>query len=136
MFIARLFTKLTNNIYIQAFRYVLSGVVAFSVDFLTLFFLTEYLKIYYMISAGIAFILGLLTSYILNIKWVFINRKFNNKMIEMSLFLLIGVIGIILNLASIWVFTEYLGLFYLFSKIIATVIVFLWNFLAKKIILF
>ena len=89
-----------------------------------------------MTSASIAFILGLLTSYILNIKWVFINRKFSNKMTEMGLFLLIGIIGIILNLASIWVFTEYLGLFYLFSKIIATVIVFLWNFLAKKIILF
>lgn len=136
MFIARLFIKLTNNIYIQAFRYALSGVVAFSVDFLILFLLTEFLKIYYMTSASIAFILGLLTSYILNIKWVFINRKFSNKMTEMGLFLLIGIIGIILNLASIWVFTEYLGLFYLFSKIIATVIVFLWNFLAKKIILF
>ncbi len=136
MLINKLFIKLTNNIYIQVFRYTLSGAVAFSVDFVTLFSLTEFLGVYYMVSAAIAFLLGLFTSYILNIKWVFINRKFNNKLIEISLFCLIGIIGEFLNLASIWIFTEYFGLFYLLSKIITTFIIFSWNFFAKKILLF
>ena len=136
MLINKLFVKLTNNIYIQAFRYILSGIVAFSVDFVTLFSLTEFLGVYYMVSAAIAFLLGLFTSYILNIKWVFVNRKFNNKLIEISLFFFIGIIGEFLNLASIWIFTEYFGLFYLISKIITTLIIFIWNFLAKKILLF
>lgn len=136
MLFNKLLLKPTNNISIQVFRYTIAGAIAFGIDFLTLFSLTELWKVYYMISATISFILGLFTSYILNIKWVFVNRKFKNRLVEISIFSFIGIIGVLLNLASIWIFTEYIGLYYLVSKVIATVFVFSWNFTAKKIFLF
>lgn len=118
------------------FRYAWAGLLAFAIDFSILFFLTEFLKIYYLISATIGFISGLLIIYILNINWVFVNRKFKNKFLEISIFSFIGIIGVLLNLLFIWLFTEPIGINYLSSKIISTVIVFLWNFYTKKIFLF
>lgn len=131
-----LLLKITDNTFIQMFRYFITGGLAFIIDVVALFILTEYMNIYYLYSATIAFSLGLVTTYIFSIFWVFSKRKFDSKAKELLVFILIGLIGISLNVLFIWLFTEYLNLYYLISKIISTIIVFIWNFFAKKIILF
>jgi len=126
----------TDNTLIQLFRYTYVGGMAFIVDFSSLFFFTEFLHLYYLISAGIAFILGLIINYILSIVWVFNKRVFSSKSIEFGIFILIGIIGLGLNILLIWIFTEQIHFHYLLSKIASTVFVYLWNFFARKYILF
>jgi len=92
--------------------------------------------VYYLHAATIAFSLGLSTSYSLSISWVFQERKFTNTFVELGLFTLIGGIGLLCNGLAIWFFTEYADLHYLFSKMVSALFVFLWNFLAKKFVLF
>ena len=121
---------------IQLLRYGIVGGIAYSVDFGFLFFLTEFIKIHYLVSAAIAFILGLLTNYVLSILWVFPKRTLADKRIEFLIFSIIGLIGLGLNEVIIWFFTELVHFHYLISKIFSTVVVFLWNFLARKKILF
>ena len=126
----------TNNTLIQLFRYTFVGGVAFIFDFGTLFILTEYFNVYYLISAAIAFLLGLTINYFLSIIWVFEKRTIKSKYIEFVIFALIGIFGLILNEFFIWSFTEILNIHYLFSKIISTVFVYLWNFFIRKFLLF
>jgi len=126
----------TNNTLIQLFRYTFVGGVAFIFDFGTLFILTEYFNVYYLISAAIAFLLGLTINYFLSIIWVFEKRTIKSKHIEFVIFALIGILGLILNEVFIWSFTEILNIHYLFSKIISTVFVYLWNFFIRKFLLF
>jgi putative flippase GtrA len=126
----------TSSTKIQFFRYVFVGGAAFIVDFLSLFILTDYFGIYYITSAAIAFILGLITNYLFSISWVFDQRNINNKTIEFSIFAVIGVIGLVLNELFIWFFTSELGFYYLISKIITAIIILFWNFFARKITLF
>ncbi len=126
----------TGSTRIQFFRYVFVGGAAFIVDFLSLFVLTDYFGIYYILSAAFAFILGLITNYLLSIRWVFNQRSFDNKTIEFSLFAVIGMIGLGLNEIFIWFFTSELGFYYMISKIITAVIILFWNFFARKITLF
>ena len=134
--IEKLLKRKTNNIFIQLFRYTFVGGFAFIVDFGSLFVLTEFIHIYYLISAAIAFILGLGTNYILSIIWVFDKRIFKNKYIEFMIFGIIGIVGLGLNELFIWFFTEKMHFYYLISKIISTFFVYLWNFFARKFILF
>ncbi|MBW1971284.1 MAG: GtrA family protein [Deltaproteobacteria bacterium] len=134
--IEKLLKRKTNNIFIQLFRYTFVGGFAFIVDFGSLFVLTEFIHIYYLISAAIAFILGLGTNYILSIIWVFDKRIFKNKYIEFMIFGIIGIVGLGLNELFIWFFTEEMHFYYLISKIISTFFVYLWNFFARKFILF
>jgi putative flippase GtrA len=126
----------TNSTLLQLFRYTFVGGVAFIADFGTLYILTEYFKIHYLISAGIAFILGLLINYFLSVKWVFNSRAMKNRMLEFLLFTLIGLIGLGLNELFLWILTDILLIYYLLSKIITTIIVYFWNFFARKFLLF
>jgi len=134
--IQSVFIKKTNSTFLQLFRYTFVGGFAFIVDFGTLVVLTEFLKIHYLVSAGIAFIFGLTINYFLSVKWVFNSRVMENRWLEFLLFALIGLVGLGLNELFLWILTDIFLIYYLFSKIITTIIVYFWNFFARKILLF
>ena len=134
--IDKLLRNKTDDISIQFFRSIFVGGLATIVDFGFLYFFTEFVNIYYLTSAALAFILGLTTNYILSIVWVFNRRKFTKKWLEFVIFAIIGIVGLILNELIIWYFTEYVHFHYLLSKVVSTIVVFSWNFLARKFILF
>ena len=121
---------------IQLIRYIFVGGAAFIVDFVSLFILTDFFTIYYLISAAIAFILGLITNYILSMNWVFSKRTLENRTYEFGIFALIGIVGLGLNEVFIWFFTQDLQIYYLFSKILASILILFWNFFARKFTLF
>ena len=126
----------TNNTLIQLFRYTFVGGFAFVVDFGTLYVLTEFFEIYYLVSAAIAFTIGLLINYTLSVIWVFDTRTVKNKWLEFAIFTAIGMVGLGLNEFFMWFFTEVAGLYYMLSKLISTGFVYLWNFIVRKIMLF
>lgn len=134
--IDRLIKKETDKTHVQFFRYIFVGGVAFLVDFGSLFIFTDIFGIYYLISAPIAFILGLVTNYTLSISWVFNKRTLGNVWHEFIIFSFIGLFGLGLNELIIWLFTDYVGLYYLASKIISAAIILFWNFFARKFTLF
>ena len=134
--IFKLLKHQTDNVYIQLFRYLFVGGAAFIVDIGSLYVFTDFFGIYYLISAAIAFLIGLIMNYILSISWVFNNRTFNSRTLKFGVFTFIGIIGLALNELFLWVFTAKLGLYYLISKIIVAVIILSWNFFARKFILF
>lgn len=134
--LSKLFISKTDKLLVQMLRYTFVGGIAFVVDFGSLFVFTEFLKIHYLISAAIAFLLGLLTNYALSVIWVFNKRRLGSKYFEFGIFALIGIIGLGFNELFIWFFTEHIHFYYLFSKIISTAFVYLWNFFARKFILF
>lgn len=126
----------TDKTKIQMFRYLFVGAAAFIVDFLSLFILTEFFGIYYLISAAIAFILGLIANYFLSTSWVFNKRKLKSRHFEFGVFAVIGIVGLGFNEVFIWFFTQDLQIYYLISKLFAAVIILFWNFFARKFILF
>lgn len=128
--------KNTLNIFHQFFKYIIVGAMAFITDFIVLFILTDFFGFYYIFSASIAFIIGLMVNYYLSINWVFNKRNLSNKWIEFQIFAIIGIIGLFLNAFLIWILTDCIGFYYLYSKIITAILILFWNFTARKIILF
>lgn len=120
----------------QLLRYGVVGAIAFVVDFGGLWALTDLLRIPYLWSAAISFILGLITNYILSTIWVFKEKRFDSYLLEFSIFAIIGLIGLVFNEIIIFVSTDLLGFYYLIGKIVSTIVVFFWNFFARKIALF
>ena len=102
----------TTNLFIQFFRYTLVGGLAFVVDLVLLFVLTEYAHWHYLVSATLSFLAGLLVNYILSTQCIFRSSKIKNKKIEFILFGLIGVIGLGLNNVLLYFFTDLIGLYY------------------------
>ncbi|MCX6333857.1 MAG: GtrA family protein [Bacteroidia bacterium] len=131
-----LFRGKTDNTFFQLIRYTFVGGLAFLIDFGTLYTLTEFLRFHYLLSAGIAFLLGLLTNYFISTIWVFTSRSVKNKKLEFLIFAVIGLVGLGLNELFIWIFTSLLSIYYLLSKILTAILVYLWNFFVRKMILF
>ena len=134
--IHQLLVRNTDSTLVQLFRYTLVGGVAFMVDFATLYLLTEYASLHYLLSATVGFLLGLVTNYILSLLWIFRKRRLQSRSLEFAIYGWIGVIGMGLNALIMWLFTEHLAFHYLGSKIVAAAVVFFWNFFARKFALF
>lgn len=120
----------------QLTRSIGVSLLSFGLDIGTLALLTEAAGLYYMASAAVSFLLGTSLSWLLSILWVFDVRAFRSRLAEYGLFVLVGLVGLGLNEALLWLFTERVGLYYLFSKVIAATLIFSWNFGMRKVLLF
>lgn len=116
---------------IKLFRYFFVALVAYVFDFGILVGLTSGFGVYYLVAATLSFTVGVTINYLLSRRWVFPDSKYSRKT-EMAGVLLIGLVGLILNTILLAAFTDLLGIFYVYSKIIATIIVFFWNFFARR----
>ncbi|MGM9795049.1 MAG: GtrA family protein [Candidatus Aphodosoma sp.] len=130
------FSKPTGHIIHQFVRYFISGGVAFCVDFLLMMLLHDRFNIIAEVAGTISFAVGLVITYLMSIFWIFNQRRFNNRIAEFLGFTLIGIVGLVLTYFIMKIFTNSLQINYLLSKIVSTIIVTLWNFLAKKYFLF
>lgn len=129
----KLFIEKTNNVKIQFLRYIFVGGIAAVVNIGALYIFTDVFHLYYLVSNILGFILGLITNYLLSKVLVFAKEKKFNKVIEFTIYAIIGVIGLGLDTFFLWLFTSF-GLYYLLSKIISTALVFIWNFGARKVL--
>jgi putative flippase GtrA len=129
-------TKKTDNSYFQFIKYFFASGIALFADMAVLYILTEYAHLYYLVSATISFLVGIAITYICSKLYIFTKTSIKNKTIEFTVFLVIGIIGLVLNNVFLYVFTEYLGLYYMLSKCLVIIITYLWNYFARKKFIF
>ncbi|HJW03729.1 MAG TPA: GtrA family protein [Azospira sp.] len=120
----------------QFLQYVLVGGLAFLVDYATLFLLTHFGGMHYLLAATVGFALGLAANYLLCIAWVFNQRTMNNQAAEFTAFALIGIMGLALNNGLMYVATDLAGIHYLISKLLAAACVLAFNFGLRRHFLF
>lgn len=120
------FSGQTDDIFIQFFRYFFVGGFVTLLDMGVLYVLTEFFNVYYLISAGFAFCVGIAVNYVVSISWVFKSKGEYGK--EISVFALIGVGGLFMNQFIMWFFVSLVGFYYMYAKLISTAIVLFWNF--------
>lgn len=125
--------KIKNNEFV---KYFISGCVAFGCDILVLVIFTEYLDTHYLVSNIAGYSCGLVVAYYLNTKWVFLDRKYQSKSLEFSIFNLIVFFGFLLNELLLYVFVEFFSIHYTLSKFISGFLVFMFNYIVKKVVLF
>lgn len=133
---SKLLKDKTDNVFIQLFRYLISGASAFLIDTGIMILLKETIGMHYLQASIIGFIVGVIYTYMLSISWIFDQRRVPNQWLELFYFSLIAIVGLGLTWFFMKFFTETLFTHYIVSKILTTIIVSLWNFIAKKILLF
>lgn len=120
----------------QLLRYVLSGGLAFCVDFGLMVVLREWGGVPEAFAAAAGNFAGLIITYVLSVVWIFDRRRFENVYVEFGLFFLIGLSGTALTYGLMRLFSGRWGLYYMVAKLITVALVTLWNFAAKKLLLF
>lgn len=116
----------------QIWRFGLVGGSAFIIDYGIMVFLTEVLGVNYLLSSGISFCISVIYNYILSVKWVFDSSQKRKKSEEFMLFLILSIVGLGINEAIMWILVDKINIIYFISKIFATSIVMIYNFVTRK----
>ena len=119
----------------QIIKFGIVGGLCFVIDYGLMIFLTEVISINYLISSGISFSVSVIVNYILSLKYVFETDKNNNKVKECLIFIGLSIIGLGINQVIMWLCVDKLNIFYMIAKIAATMIVMVYNFVTRKLIL-
>ena len=119
----------------QILKFGVVGFLAFLVDYSVLFILTEFVGVHYLVSGAISFSASVVFNYILSIIWVFEVKEDQNKIYQFIIFVILSVIGLLINQLIIWLLVEKLAIYYMIAKIVATAVVMVYNFVTRKLII-
>lgn len=116
-------------------RYFGCSAIALGADF-TLFAAGLRMGLWYPLAAALGFIVGMWLAYTLSIRFVFRERAVADARIELIVFAAIGIFGLLLTEALLWVLVARIEIHALTAKLLTAVIVFVTNFTLRKSILF
>ena len=119
----------------QIMKFGVVGVIAFFIDFGVMVFLTEVFGMNPVASATISFTVSVVFNYLASMRYVFQHREGMSRTREFVIFVVLSVIGLIINDVLMWAGTECASLDYRLVKIFATAVVMVWNFVTRKVFL-
>ena len=119
----------------QILKFGVVGIIATVIDFGVLFILSQMLGMDPVLSAGISFCVSLVFNYVASMKYVFTHREDMSRAREFVIFLVLSVTGLALNELIMAAGVAALGnsaLSVMGTKVIATGLVMVWNFVSRK----
>lgn len=125
----------TDSEWIKIILYLFVGGTAALVEWM-LFGVGQVLGINYLVATAIAFIISTLYHYFLGNILVFTSGVRYGKRKELSLIFAVSVMGLVFNLILMYGFVSILSLDPMLGKVLASCIVVVWNYLARKIWIF
>ncbi len=137
-------TGYVKNLFAQLVKFGLIGVIAFVIDYGILNLLVHF-GMNGVLAAAVSFTISLIFNYLASMKFVFVHRDDMARWMEMAIFLLSSLVGLGINEIIIWIATDVMlpadaitsnhvkyVLFLNIGKIIATIVVAIWNFVIRK----
>jgi dolichol-phosphate mannosyltransferase len=119
-------TSLTLDKGIKRFvKFCVVGLSGVGVNMFFLWFFTEILKLFYLLSSPLAIELSILNNFILNDLWTWRDRRkpgklnYFKRMVQYHIS--VSVSAVIANIFLLWFLTEIFHLYYLFSNLLGIV---------------
>ena len=119
----------------QFMKFGIVGVIAFVIDYGFMVLLTEVFGVPYLISTTVSFIISVIFNYLASMRFVFKRKDDMSRRREFIIFVVLSVIGLVINDVFMWLMVDFLFIDYRISKIVVTFIVAVWNFVTRKIFL-
>ena len=119
----------------QMAKFGVVGVLAFLIDYGTMLFLTEVFGVPYLASTTIGFIVSVVFNYVASMRFVFTHKEDLSRRREFVIFVVLSVIGLGLNDLLMFIGVDLIGVDYRITKIFATAVVMVYNFVTRKIFL-
>ncbi len=119
----------------QFVKFGIVGVIAFAIDYGLLVVLTEVFHIDYLISATISFTAAVVFNYLASMRYVFTHKEGMSRRREFIIFVLLSIAGLLINNLMLWAGVELLSVDYRITKLVATAVVMVWNFVTRKLLL-
>jgi putative flippase GtrA len=121
---------------LELLGYAVASAVALGIDLTTLRLLVEGAGWHYLPSSAVAFVAGAGVAYLLSARFVFRTRRFRSRTLEFSSFVALGVVGLVVNAATLSVAISAVGLGLVTAKLLAAICTFATNFTLRRKLLF
>lgn len=118
--------------YTRIARFIISGGLAAGTNLVSLFIMTHYLGMWYLLSSTIAFLLSFAVSFTLQKFWTFRDDSRDRIGRQASIYFAVLIAGLIANAAFVYAFVEYIGLHYLLAAILSGAIIAFFNYIVYK----
>ena len=119
----------------QILKFSVVGITAFLIDYVLLFVFTEFVGFDYTISNILSYTIGTVYNYVLSVRWVFTVRSRHSQQLIFIVFVVLSLIGLGLNQLLLVGLVELAGWGYMLAKLIASIIVSIYNYITRKIYL-
>jgi dolichol-phosphate mannosyltransferase len=98
----------------------------------------EFLGLWYVIGAAIAFMIVVTFNFTLNKYWTFKDKKKKKNIVlgQYLKYIVIGGIGMGINILTLFLLVEYVDIWYIMAELIAIIVATLWNFEGSRYIVF
>ena len=116
----------------QIMKFGVVGIIAFIIDYGLMVLLTEVFSVNYLLSATVSFAVSVTFNYFASMRYVFKHKEGMSRRREFIIFVILSIIGLGMNDLIMWLGTGLLGISYLITKLVATFIVMVWNFVTRK----
>lgn len=117
-------------------KFGFTGMSGLIVDFSVTWLLKDELHFNKFIANAAGFTMAVISNYIINRLWTFSERERTKVSRQFATFLMVSLIGLLLNSGFVYLFNEQLLLHFYLSKAIAIMLVFFWNFSANYFFVF
>ena len=115
----------------EILRFLVAGGGGFLLELVLLYAMTDGLGLHYLVSSGLAFVVGVIVNYLLCRFWVFRGAG-RQSAASMLVFAGSSVAGLGIHQLCMWALVDFTGLHYLYAKVGAAAVVTLWNFALKR----
>ena len=119
----------------QFLKFGVVGAISFCIDYGILMLLSQGLGWDPVLSAGISFTVSVVFNYLASMRYVFTHRDDMSRGREFLIFVVLSVIGLIINELCMIAGVSLLGdsaLAVTGTKVFATAVVMVWNFVSRK----
>jgi len=115
----------------EILRYTISGIISTVANLLFLKIFID-MGIYYIFSNIISYIIGVILSYILNRKYVFLNSTKHNRKKQFIIFFIMRILSLIIDNILFYIFITVLDFPIYWTRFILTLIMILVTFVFNK----
>lgn len=119
----------------QIMKFGVVGVVATVIDFGVMNLLYYALGLDILVANTAGFVISLVFNYLASMKYVFAHKEGMSRKREFVIFVVLSVIGLVLNDGIVLALKGGLGLEANIAKVCATALVMVYNFVTRKIFL-
>lgn len=124
-----------KKLFAQIMKFGVVGIIAFVIDYGLLAILNKAFGIDAIVSATISFTVSVVFNYLASMRYVFAHKEGLTRRREFAIFVVLSIIGLIINDVLLWVGIALFALDPLITKIPVTAVVMVWNFVTRKIFL-
>ena len=118
------------------FGYLIVGGLATIVEWAGFWLFSEKLSIEYLLATALAFAISTFANWLFGRLLVFRGKQQQSLLREILSVYLASIVGLLLNLIIMFLLVQLLGVEKMIAKMAATVLVFTYNYLVRKLIIY